>query len=93
MILDEHLPKVAARASESGLVFKLKHLAATATTAVDNHPAVAVVASIASSLVALMQSAQEVVSTLIALVTSIAGLVVAIMALRSKWKNRNKSQE
>ncbi len=93
MILQEEITKAAASTTSSGLLFKLKLLAASAVGAVENHPGVAVTAGIASSLIALMQSAQEVVASLIALVTSIGGLVVAALAVRSTWKNRNKRKK
>lgn len=54
------------------------------------HPLVTAAVSIGASLVAILQSAQEVVGTLIALVSSIAGLVTAIVALRGAYK---KSKE
>lgn len=59
-------------------------------TATDAHPAVAAGSGIALAIVALMQSAQEVVSTVIAVVTSLTGLVVAIMGLRSAFKKWRK---
>lgn len=89
MILEEQITKVA-QVTSPGMLAKVKHLAVQATAQIDAHPVVAVAAGIGSSLVAVMQSAQEVIGTLIALVTSLAGLVLAVAGLRAKWKNRNK---
>lgn len=45
-------------------------------------------ASVGASVLAILQSAQELVSTLIALVSSLAALATAIMALRAVFKKK-----
>jgi hypothetical protein len=56
--------------------------------ATETHPLLTIVAAIASSIISLMQSAQEVASTLMALITSITGVVLAYMALRGAFKKK-----
>jgi len=64
-------------------------VAQVVTEAVQSHPLITGAASIASTTVALMQSAQQVAGTLAALVTSITGVVLAIMALRGAFKKKD----
>ncbi len=65
---------------------RVKALALVVASAGENHPLVSGIVSVGSMIVMLMQSAQEVVSTLIAFVASIATLVAGIMALRGTIK-------
>lgn len=58
---------------------------------VHDAPAVkSTIAALVLQIVAVMQSAQTVASTLTALFTSVAGVVVAYIGLRKAWKNRDK---
>jgi uncharacterized membrane protein len=60
---------------------------------INAHPVGAAFSAMAASAVSILQSSQQVASTLIALVTSLAGLITAIMAVRNAWRNRNKGNE
>jgi hypothetical protein len=62
--------------------------AARTAEAVGQHPTTAATSGVALSIVAVLQSAQDVVSTVIALLTSLTALVVAGMGLHratKKW--------
>lgn len=72
------------------VVARLASLPARFSMAVNEQPVTAAVAGIGASIVAVLQSAQEVVGTLIALLTSLAGLATAIMAMRAAWKKKDK---
>jgi uncharacterized membrane protein YjjP (DUF1212 family) len=63
---------------------------AAATEVVNSHPVTAAVSGIAAAIVAVLQNAQSVASTLIAFVTSIAALITSVLAVRNAWRNRNK---
>lgn len=53
-------------------------------------PAQSAIAGILLQVVAVLQSAQTVASTITALLTSIGGLVIAYFGVRKAWRNRNK---
>lgn len=68
----------------------MAHVAQQIAEAVTQHPGVTATGGIAMSIVAVLQSAQEVVSTVIALITSLGGLAMALVAMRSAWKKWRK---
>jgi hypothetical protein len=72
---------------------KFHAMAAQASATINSHPGTSAAAAWGASLIAFLQSSQQVASTLIALVTSLAALTTAVMALRNAWRNRNKSKE
>lgn len=70
---------------------KAVYMATRAAESASSHPAISAAAGVTLNIVAVLQSAQEIMGTLIALVTSVTGLVVAILGLRGALKNnRNK---
>ncbi len=68
-------------------------LAVKAAEAVNSHPVAAAVSGIAASAVSILQSSQQVASTLIAFVTSIAGLITAVLAVRNAWRARKPKRK
>jgi hypothetical protein len=72
------------------MVQKAMAVAARVVLAVDTHPiAVAASASgvsLGASIITVLQSAQEVMTTLTALVSSVAAVVTAVIALRALFK-------
>lgn len=71
------------------MVDRLVTIAVRAADAAGNHPVVTMTGSIASSIISMLQSAQEIVSTMIALCTSLTGLALAVMALRGALKKKD----
>lgn len=71
------------------MVDRLVALMARAADVAGNHQAVTMTGSIASSIISMLQSAQDVASTLTALLTSVTGLVLAALALRGAFKKKD----
>jgi hypothetical protein len=71
-------------------VDRFKFLAMQAAEQVGQHPITSTVGAVAAAIIAVLQSSQEVASTLIALFTSSAAAMTAFLTLRSAWRNRNK---
>jgi len=69
---------------------KFHGLIMAVTDQVNSHPITTSVAGVATTIVALLQSAQTVAGTLIAFFTSIAGVVTVLLQMRRAWRNRNK---
>ena len=67
-------------------------MAAQVTAQVNSHPGTSAIASVGASILAVLQSSQQIASTLIALVTSLAALITACLAVRNAWRNRNKDK-
>jgi hypothetical protein len=72
------------------MIQKVAHMGIRLAAATDAHPLTTAGVSVVGSIIAVLQSAQEVVGTLIALVSSLAALVAAIMALRGAFKEKDK---
>lgn len=71
------------------MVDRLVTLAVKTADLAGHHTAVTMTGSIASSIISMLQSAQDVASTLTALLTSFTGLVLAAMALRGAFKKKD----
>lgn len=71
------------------MVDRLAAIMVRAADAAGNHTAVTMVGSVASSIIAMLQSAQEIVSSLIALLTSLTALALAALALRGALKKKD----
>jgi len=71
-------------------VDRFKFIMVQAADVVQQHPVVSNIGAVAAALVAVLQSSQEVASTLIALFTSIAAAMTAYLTLRKAWRNRDK---
>lgn len=69
---------------------RFKFIMVQAADVVQQHPVVSNIGAVAAALVAVLQSSQEVASTLIALFTSIAAAMTAYLTLRKAWRNRDK---
>lgn len=78
------------RLSKGALVERVKIVFMQAAEQVTQHPVASNLGAVAAAIIAILQSSQEVASTLIALFTSSAAAMTAFLTLRSAWRNRNK---
>jgi hypothetical protein len=70
------------------MIDRLFHVAHSVIAAGVDHPVITGGVSAAAGFITVMQSAQEVVGTIVALIGSITALVTAAMALRGAFKKK-----